>query len=596
MKQFLLTMAGVVAGLTIFFIGVPILLLAAAMSSSKPVPSASVLDLDLRRSVSDQDPQSALAVFGRRSLSVMSIIAALREAETDSRVKGLMIRLPDGGISPGEGDELRLAIKHFRAAGKPVFAYSQGLSPSGSSPSTYMLGASASQFWMQPGATLEAPGLASEDMFFKRLFDKYGVKADYEQRYQYKNAVNPYLYDDYTPAHREAELSWMGSVYDDAVTNASADRRKAPAVLRQALEAGPHEASEALSLGLVDKVGQVKEAEDALLHQAGDGAKLEDFGDYLASLKSLDGDGGPHIAVVYAEGDISTGSNESGSLLGSQQHIYSDDVSKAIYDAIDDKDVKAIVFRVSSPGGEDVASEQILAAVRAAKAAGKPIVVSMGEYGASGGYWISSQASAIVAEPATLTGSIGVYGGKLALGQAFAHFGVDLHQLSVGGPDAGADSIGSEFTPQQRAAFAHSVDLVYDGFIQRVSSGRRLPADRVREIAKGRVWTGSQARALGLVDQLGGFYDAVDKAKALAGIKGEVRLKRMTSPASPFSFLGRAMGADASAAIHGLVALGRISAEPHVHSLVTQLGQAELREHGADVLAPLPDWSEGVRP
>ena len=591
MKQFLLTMAGVVAGLTIFFIGLPVLFIVAALSSSKPVPPAAVLELDLRRSLSDQDPQTPLAMFGRRTLSVMSIIEALRRAEGDPRVKGLLVRLPEGGMAPGEADELRLAIKHFRGSGKPVIAHSQGLYPSGAATSTYMLGASSGQLWMQPGATLEAPGLANEEMFFKRLFDKYGVKANYEQRYEYKNAVNPYLYDDYTPAHREAELSWMGSIYEAAVANAAADRHKSPAVLRQAIEAGPHPASEAQTLGLIDKIGQVKQAEDALLHTAGRGAKLQDFGDYLSSVRGLDGPaGGQQIAVVYAEGAIITGTGDTGSLFGSSQNIYSDDVSKAIYDAIDDRDVKAIVFRVSSPGGADTASEQILAAVRAAKAAGKPVVVSMGEYGASGGYWISSEASAIVAEPSTLTGSIGVYGGKLALGQTFAHFGVDLRQLTVGGADAGAYSLGSEFTPQQRAAFAHSIDLVYDGFIQRVSTGRRLPQGRVREIAKGRVWTGAQARSLGLVDQLGGFYDAVEKAKALAGLKGEVRLKRMTSSMSPFGALGRAMGADASSAFHGLVSLGRLTSEPHVQGVLDQVGQAQLREQGANLLAPLPSW------
>jgi protease-4 len=455
-----------------------------------------------------------------------------------------------------------------------------------------MLAAAADQIWMQPGATLEAPGLASEEMFFKRLFDKYGVKADYQQRYEYKNAVNPYLYDDYTPAHREATLSWMGSIYEAALANAAADRHKAPQALRQAMEAGPHLANEAQSLGLVDRVGQVKEAQDSILQRAGRSAKLQDFADYASTVRRTDAvatGAGPKIAVVYAEGAITTGAGETGSVFGTEQNIYSDDTAKQIYDAIDDKDVKAIVFRVSSPGGADTASEQILAAVRAAKAAGKPVVVSMGEYGASGGYWISSQASAIVAEPTTLTGSIGVYGGKLALGQTFAHFGVDLRQLKVGGPDAGAYSMGSEFTPEQRAAFSRTIDTVYDGFIQRVSTGRRLPPERVREIAKGRVWTGAQARTLGLVDQVGGFYDAVDKAKALAGIKGEARLKRMSSTMSPFGALGRALGADANA-LSAFARVGEALSEPHVQGMVDSIGQARLREQGALLLAPLPSW------
>ena len=590
MKQFFLTMAGVVAGLTIFFVGLPLLLIIMAVSNQKPVAAATVLDLDLRRSINDQDSQSPFAAFGGRQLSVMSIVQTLRHAESDARVKGLLIRLPEGGVSPGEADELRLAIKHFRGSGKLVIAHSQGLYPSGAVSATYMMGAAADQLWMQPGASFEVTGLSSEEMFFKRLFDKYGVKADYEQRGEFKNAVNPYLYDDFTPAHKLAQLSWMGSIYDTDLATAAADRGRTPAALKQAMEAGPHTAAEAQALGLIDKVGQVKEAEDAITVHAGPGVKFTEFSDYASSARRLDGlPGASKIAVVYAEGDIQTGDGDSQSVLGSSQNIFSDQTSQEIYDAIDDHEVKAIVFRVSSPGGVDTASEQILAAVRAAKAAGKPVVVSMGEYGASGGYWISSQASAIVAEPTTLTGSIGVYGGKLALGQAFAHFGVDLRQVSVGGQFAGAYSTGSDFTPVQRAAFAHSIDQVYDGFIQRVSSGRKLPTDRVREIAKGRVWTGAQAHALGLVDQLGGFYDAVDKAKILAGMTGEPVLKNMTSPRSPFEMFSRAFGAS-STSLRSLAVAAQLLSDPHAQNALGQLNQARVRAEGGNVLAPLPTW------
>ena len=172
----------------------------------------------------------------------------------------MLVRLPEGGIEPGLADELRLAIKHFRASGKPVIAHSQGLYPSGVVTATYMLGAAAGELWMQPGASFQVTGIANEDLFFKRAFDKYGVKADYEQRYEYKNAVNGYLYDDYTPAHREAELSWMGSVYDTDIAAAAADRKLDPAALKTTLEAGPYLADEALAKHLIDHVGQVHEA------------------------------------------------------------------------------------------------------------------------------------------------------------------------------------------------------------------------------------------------------------------------------------------------------------------------------------------------
>ncbi len=590
MKQFLLTMAGVVAGLMLFFVGLPLMLILSALSAPRPVAAATVLELDLRRTLNDQDAQNPLALLGKRALSTMSVVESLRRAETDPKVKGLLIRLPEGGLSPGEADELRLAVKHFRAAGKPVYAHSQGLFPSGAVTSTYMLGAAADQFWMQPGASFEAVGLATEEPFFKRLFDKYGVKADYQQRAEYKTAVNPYLYDDFTAAHRESELSWMGSIYQSSVRAAAQDRRQAPPALQKTLEGGPYPADQALKLGLIDRLGQVKDVETAILGRAGKGARLTDFAVYASNTRKADDGSGAAIAVVYGEGEIVTGDSSSGTVVGSSQSMHSDDIAKSIYDAIDDSDVKAIVFRVSSPGGADTASEQILAAVRAGKAAGKPIVVSMGEYGASGGYWISSEASAIVAEPSTLTGSIGVYGGKLAVGQALGRFGVDLRQLKVGGPYAGAYAAGSEFTPEQKAAFARSIDVVYDGFIQRVATGRRMSPDKVRQIAKGRVWTGEQAYGIGLVDELGGFYQAVDKAKALAGLKGEVRIKRMGQPKSALEAITRVFSADAASLGH-LARLGQVLSDPKVEGMLNQVEAARLHAEGAaDVLAPLPSF------
>src|SRR5690606_28840991 len=278
------------------------------------------------------------------------------------------------------------------------------------------------------------------------------------------------------------------------------------------------------------------DAETALLARAGKGAKMVEFEDYMRAERTKDGTG-PSIAVVEAEGPIMTGRDGGANPFSGGATIYSDDLSEAIYDAIDDDDVKAIVLRVNSPGGSDTASEQILAAVRAAKAAKKPVVVSMGTDAASGGYWISSEASAIVAQPSTLTGSIGVYGGKLVLGPALARFGVDVREATVGGAYAGSFGIGQGFSNADRAAFSGWMDRIYGEFITRVSRGRKLAPERVREIAQGRVWTGVQARELGLVDEIGGFYQAVDRAKSLAGLKGDVRLERMTPSASPLQAL-----------------------------------------------------------
>lgn len=584
MKQFLITAAGVFAGLMIFLIGVPIVLVAIAANAAGPqaVPAKTVLELDLRDPLTDQSPKSPLTGIGHRSNSVMSIVETLHRAEGDDRVKGLFIRLPEGGVEPGSADELRLAIKRFRAAGKTVVAHSQGLYPSGVVTASYMLGASADELWMQPGASFQVTGLASEDMFLKRFFDKYGIKADYEQRYEFKNAVNSYLYDDYTPAHRQAELSWMGSIYASDLSAAAADRHMDAGALRQTLEAGPYLAEKAQQLHLVDRVGQVRDAEQALLTRTG--GESMDFGDYARTRRRSPAVG-PAIALIEAEGPIVTGKDGARNPFTGGSTIYSDDVSEAFYDAVKAKEVKAIVFRLDSPGGSDTASEQILAAVRAAKAAGKPVVVSMGTYGASGGYWVSSEASAIVAQPTTLTGSIGVFGGKFAFGPALAKFGVDIRQLGVGSSYAGAFGASREFTPQERSAFSHWMDQIYGNFLERVSDGRKLPLQRVQQIARGHVWTGVQARDLGLVDQVGGFYEAVGRAQALAGLSGEPRLKRMTPQASPVEALQKLLGIEATSA-RTLAAAAWVFGDPRAQGLIDQAAQARLRDGGAMVLAP----------
>ena len=599
MKQFFLTVAGVFVGLILFMVVIPVILIAALVgaaskgSANEMVPAAAVLQLDLRGGLTDQTPKNPFAAFSGSGMSVMSVEETLRRAEKDDRVKGLFIRLPEGGMAPAAADELRQAVKHFRATGKTVYAHSQGLYASGVVTSTYMLASSANEIWMQPDSAFQVTGFASQDIFFKRLFDKYGVKAQFEQRKEYKNAVNPYLADDYTPAHKESQLSWMGSIYRTGLTTAAADRGKNPDALIKDIEAGPWSAQDAQVKGLIDKVGQVKEAEDAILAKAGKGAKLMDFQDYASGASRSDKAGAaiggkPVIAVIGAEGAIMTGKGGGGgNPFSTDSTVWSDDVAQSIYDAAEDKNVKAIVFRVSSPGGSDTASEQILAAVKAARKAGKPVVVSMGTYAASGGYWISSQADYIVAQPTTLTGSIGVYGGKFMLGDALKRFGVDMRSTTVGGEYANIYDPGAEFTPAQHAAFSAWMDHIYAGFVTRVAQGRKLPVERVQEIAKGRVWTGEQALNLKLVDKLGGFYDAVDEAKRLAGVKGEAHLKDMDRVKGPFEAIQRMLGVSASS-VRTLAAAAWIFGDPKAQAVMDKMAQARLRDQGAMVLADTP--------
>ncbi len=592
MKQFFLTMLGVFAGLFLFLVVVPFILIAVAVSSAsskEPTPSNTVLELDLREGVTDQAPTNPFAMLGGGGLSTMQIVDTLAQAEDDRRVKALLIRLPEAGITPAAADEIRQAVRRFRRSGKVVIAHAQGFQPVGTAVSSYMLGASASELWMQNTSSFQLAGFSAESIFLGRAFEKYGVNAQFEQRYEYKNAVNELTESDYTPAHREAMAAWMTSIYTSALANAAQDRKVTPQALRAAIEAGPHSSAEALQRRLIDKIGQVEEAEAEAKRRAGRGAEIMEFSKYASSRGQRLGTGRNAIAIVGGEGAIMTGTGEGADPFGGGSSILSDDVAGAIYDAIEDDAVKAIVFRVSSPGGSPDASEQILAAVRAARAAGKPVVVSMGDYAASGGYWISSEADWIVAQPSTLTGSIGVYGGKLVLADALGRFGIDLRNLAVGGEYADAFSPSQPFDPADRAAFAASIDRTYDQFVERVARGRKLPPARVREIARGRVWTGAQAKALGLVDQLGGLEEAIAKARQLARIPADesIRFKRYPEAKSPFAALSDLFGVSGESA-RVLIGIGAIMDDPEARAAVRRLQTERARASGATVLADQP--------
>ncbi|MGA9657490.1 MAG: signal peptide peptidase SppA [Asticcacaulis sp.] len=585
MKSFFITLSAVIVAMLLVLVVLPIGLIFGIAAAARPqVPASVVLSLDLRQKMSDQSAKTPLDFVTGGSLSTLDVVTTLHHAAEDSRVKGVFIRLPEGGMSPVAAEEIRNAILYVTHANKTVIAHSQGLYPDTMVAASYMLGSASGNLWMQPQASLQVTGMSTSTLFMKRAFDKYGVKAEYEQRYEFKNAVNPYLYSDYTPAHREATLGWMTSIYQSMIHHVAADRKTDAAKLQASLEAGPYSAEQALKLGLVDKLGQVSEAQDEALKRAGDGAQIMDLTDYEDTIKAPIT--GSVVAVIDGEGAIMTGISSGGSFNRSSD-INSDAVSEAFLRAAKDSSVKAIIFRVSSPGGSDTASQQIAQAMKAARAAGKPVVVSMGDYAASGGYWVSAGASYIVANPSTLTGSIGVYGGKFAIGDALSRFGLDDRDIYVGSPLSAAYSESQPFSPEQRASISSWMDEIYNSFILHVAKGRHLPEATVRDIARGRVWTGQQALPLKLVDKLGGFYDAVEAAKRLGKIdaKAEVRLVNYSNKNTLFGAAQQSVHMG-MAGIRALSFMGWAMSDPKAESLMSQVRTEGLREQGANVLSP----------
>jgi len=545
-KQFLITLAGVFVGLLLFFVGLPIILIASLSGKSEDAGGFGqqiVLNIDLRDAIPDQPSSNPFSAMGR-SPSVVSLVETLEKAEKDNSVKGAYIRGNDGSVSPAAAEEIRDALQHFRKAGKFVVAHMQSEMDGGVAAYTLLSG--ADEIWMQGASDFQATGMGSETIFLGGTFEKFSLKPQFDQFYEYKNAANVYTQKTYTAAHREATTALLTSVYTDLTNGAANGRSMKGDTLRALIEAGPYTGNEALSKKLIDKLGRPADAEKAALDRAGKNAELVEFADYEASKQST-----PHgdsVALVMGEGGIITGEGEP-QPFSSEAVFASDTISEALLEAAKNNDVKAVVFRVSSPGGSAVASDQIWDAVEKVKQAGKPVIISMGAYAASGGYYVAAGGDKIVAWPSTITGSIGVLGGKIAINDALNKYaGANAESIKVGGPFVGALSAGEPFTNYQRAQFHRLMESVYTDFTGKVSVGRKMPIERVREIAKGRVWSGTQAKSIGLVDEYGGLRTSLALARKLGKLKDDAPVIHYPTPQSPFEVLQSFFGVSSEAA------------------------------------------------
>ena len=524
----------------------------------------------MRKAISDQTKPASL--FSETAPAIVSIVRSLDQAKTDDTIKGLFIRADLFGIAPASAEELRLAILDFKQSGKFVIAHAQGFEMPSILP--YSAISAADEIWLQDTTNFSVSGLSSETTFYKGAFDKFGINPQFERFYEYKNGVSPYLETGYTDAHREAVNSYLGSIKDQAMANIATDRAIAMDELESILSNAPHSAEEAKRLKMVDTLGHLETAKAYAKEKAGDkDIKFHAIEKY-AIKPTLSA---PVIALISGEGGIMPGkSTQDNPFSPAPQNMGSDTISKAFDDAAKDKKVKAILFRVSSPGGSAAASDQILAAVQRAQEAGKPVIISMGQYAASGGYYVAAHADHIVAMPQTITGSIGVYGGKFALEELYAKLGLNQDSISLGGEFSSAYSFDTPFSETQRAAFRQQMQDVYNDFTGHVAKGRELPLERVHEIAKGRVWTGTQALEIGLVDELGGFMTALDAAKKLAEIDGDkVRIKSFPRAKTQQELIQQALSSTAKMQAD-IAALREITALPEVQALLRARQDAQM--------------------
>jgi protease-4 len=510
LRSLLVSVLNAIAKTVVFLVLIAVALLIFGLAYGDGLPGKMVLSLDLRDAIADSSAATT-SIFTPKRATVMDVVLGLDAAQRDVRVKGVVMHLGNGALSTAQAEEIGAAIRRFRASGKFVIAQASAFFGAGLG--DYLAASAANQIWIQPKAPFSPAGAGVGELFLRGTLDKIDAVPQMAKRAEYKSAADMFMEKQMTPPDREQLTALMNSVYDSAVTQMAANRHIARPQMIAALEASPQFAEDALSRHLVDRIGYADEARAAAQGRAGAGAKVTKFTDYVKSISHVST---PNIALVEAAGEIRDGTAKN-SLLNPASGIASDDLSMAIAQAARDKNIKAIILRVDSPGGSVTASDQILHAVKMAQKAGKPVVVSMGSVAASGGYYISLSANRIVAEPGTITGSIGVLTGKVSFGKTLEKVGAHADDVSVG-KNTLMDSPIEPFTPEQWANLNHQADVIYDDFTSKVAAGRKMPLDKVRDVAKGRVWSGADARARGLVDGLGGFWAAAGQVASLSGV------------------------------------------------------------------------------
>jgi protease-4 len=480
------------------------LLVLAGTVRAPSVPSEATLHLEIDAPFAEIEPISLLSPF-TTTQTLRSTVDTIRKAKTDARIKTLVIRPQASGALWGQLQEVRAALVDFRQSGKPITAF---LEYAGAQ--EYYLASAADRVVMMPGGVLNLTGVATYELFFRGTLDKLGVYPDLLHIGEYKTFSNTFTERGFTPAHREMTQSLNHDWYEQLVKGIAEGRGRSEAEISAAIDGGPYLAEEAREAGLLDAVAYEDQLDDTEPVRGTRPLEAETYTQVPLSDVGLGT--GARVALLYATGTIASGESSfdspTGMVLGSETFI------KWVRKVRVDPDIRAIVVRIDSPGGSAIASEAIWRELMLTRDI-KPVIVSMGNVAASGGYYIAVPAHAIVAEPGTLTGSIGVVTGKFVLDGALEKLGIDEAAVSEG-RFAQLESPFSAFTPEQRARMEEQLHATYELFLARVAAGRDTTPERIDAVAQGRVWTGRQAVELELVDELGGLETALQLAKQRA--------------------------------------------------------------------------------
>ncbi|MBM3226585.1 MAG: signal peptide peptidase SppA [Candidatus Tectomicrobia bacterium] len=532
-------LGGMVVLLVILIVGLSGLL----WQQSGTVPARTILEVDLTHELHEQvidDPVTGLLMG--RALTVRDVVEALHRAALDERVVALIARVGTGNAGLAQIQEVRDAVLAFREKGKRAVAYASTFGEFSAGNGAYYLATAFDTIYLQPAGDVGLTGLLAETPFVRGTLDKLDLVPRMGHRHEYKNFLNTFTERQYTAPHREATQRVLESQFSQIVQGIATARGLYAGAVRPLIDRGPFPATDALQAQLVDVLAYRDEVYAQVKAQAEPQAKLLYLSRYLAYA------GRPHrtgdtIALIYGVGAVRLGSSEYDPLMGGVS-MGSDTVTAAFRAAIDDPTVKAILFRVDSPGGSYVASDAIWRETLRAREAGKPVIVSMGDVAGSGGYFVAAAAEKIVAHPGTITGSIGVLGGKMLTTGLWDKLGLSWDEVHTS-TNATLWSSTRDYTPEQWARIQAWLDRVYEDFTAKVAAGRRLSKEQVLDIAKGRIWTGEDAKERGLVDALGGFPLAMQLIREAIGRPADapLHLKVFPEHASPWeAVLARLLG------------------------------------------------------
>ncbi|MBA7480824.1 hypothetical protein ES707_16286 [subsurface metagenome] len=515
-KRLIIGLLAVIGGLAVLAFLIVVVSLAVVMPARKSIPGKVILEMDFEKPLVEYVSDEPLArALMREVTTVRDVVEALERASADKRVVGLVARVGSARMGLAVIQEIRDAVVRFADSGKFTVAYSETFGEFGPGNGAYYLATAFDEIYLQPSGDLNLTGLMYETPFLRGTLDKLDVEPRMDHRSEYKHALNILTEREYNQPHREAIEALMNSQFSQIINGITRARGLPEEQITELMDRAPLLGAEAVEAALVDGLLYRDEVYEKVKARAED-AELLYLGRYLERA------GGPHekgakIALIYGVGGVHRGQSEYNALFGSQS-MGSDTVAAAFRDAVADKKVKAIVLRVNSPGGSYVASDTIWREVVKAKEADKPVIVSMGNIAASGGYFVSMAADKIVAQPGTITGSIGVVVGKVLTREFWLeHTGISWDEVHTS-DNATLWTGTHDYSPQQWQVVQDFLDRAYDDFTSKVAQGRQMPKEKVLDVAKGRIWTGADAKQRGLVDELGGFDVALRLACTEAGL------------------------------------------------------------------------------